>query len=367
MTLSPAARASGAQPGGETRIARQLALEAAKALAFGKPRAALLMQALARALPRCAMARLLEAWPGDLAADAMTFRLCAGLHALARSGRAPGLAPLYDEGVPLPEPAALEAAVRAALAAHAAALEAWIAHPTQTNEVARVAGLAAVLMELNARAPMPCEVLELGCSAGLNLNLAHYACRVGARTALAAHSAVELAPVWRGRLPAVRRVEVVQALGVDLKPLDAACPEDCDRLAVYIWPGERARSQRLDAALALARQHPPQIAEGHAGDWLIDMLAEPQPSGVRRVVFHSMTMQYVDPLERAMIEEALEAAGACAGPERPLMRVGMEWRTDRQVVELRVTTWDGRGAASATVLAGHCHPYGEWIEWHGLG
>lgn len=376
MTSSHAARAARAvraAPGGETRIQRQLGIEAAKARGFGKPLAALLMEALARSLPQSGdLARLLEAWPGDLAADAMTFRLCSGLHALARSGRAPGLALLYrDPGEgegepPLPEPAAFEAAVRAALERHAAMLGAWIAHPTQTNEVARVAGLVAVLMELNARAAMPCEVLELGCSAGLNLNFAHYACRVGEATALAAASPVVLAPEWRGRLPVVREVPVAGAVGVDLHPLYPDRPADCARLEAYVWPGEPARSRRLAAALALARQHPPEVAAGCAGDWLVDMLARPQPAGVRRVVFHAMAMQYVEPCERRQIEAALAAAGACARPDRPLVRVGMEWRADRQVVELRVTTWQGGAAPPATVLAGLCHPYGEWIEWHGL-
>lgn len=95
------------------------------------------------------------------------------------------------------------------------------------------------------------------------------------------------------------------------------------------------------------------------------MLAEPQPQGVRRVVFHSMVMQYADPFERAAIDAALAAAGAQATPKRPLVRVGMEWRADRRVVELAVTTWDGANDGKRR-LAGHCHPYGEWIEWFGL-
>jgi hypothetical protein len=87
---------------------------------------------------------------------------------------------------------------------------------------------------------------------------------------------------------------------------------------------------------------------------------------VRRVVFHAMVMQYVDPVERATLDEALAAAGACASAERPLVRVGMEWCAERRDVELRVTVWDGGPAPMASRLAGHCHPYGEWIDWRGL-
>jgi len=352
---------------GETRIERQLLIEATKAHALGKPFAAMLLHALARTVPQCGdLARLLEAWPGDLAADAVAFRISAGLHALARSGHAQGLAFLYQEsGSAVPEMTALDLALLEALESHSAELGQWIARPTQTNEVARVAGLVAVLMALEGRASMPCEVLELGASAGLNLNFPYYACRIGAAKAMAEGSPVVLAPEWRRALPPVRAVSVQRALGVDLNPLDPTCPADCARLEAYVWPGERERSQRLAAALGLARKHPPHVAQDHASAWLAAMLAEPQPQGVRRVVFHSMVMQYADPFERAAIDAALAAAGAQATPKRPLVRVGMEWRADRRVVELAVTTWDGANDGKRR-LAGHCHPYGEWIEWFGL-
>lgn len=358
---------------GLSRIAHQLTVEAAKAEGLGKPLPALLMHALARTVPQAGeMARLLGAWPGDLAADAVTFRLSAGLHALARSGRAPGLTFLYsDEGdATLPDAATLDHALLSALETHSTALGQWLAHPTQTNEVARVAGLVAVLMTLEERQPIPCpmlcEVLELGSSAGLNLNFPHYACRVGARVAMTQGSPVELTPEWRGQMPPVRDVAVLRTLGVDLNPLDPASPEDCARLEAYVWPGERARARRLAAALGLARRHPPRVSQGHASAWLMGELAKPQPPGVRRVVFHSMVMQYADPFERAAIDAGLAAAGARAGPANPLVRVGMEWRADRRAVELRVTTWDGGANAGEARLAALCHPYGEWIEWLGL-
>ncbi len=344
-------------------------VEAAKAEGLGKPLPALLMHALARTVPQAGeLARLFEAWPGDLAADAVTFRLSSGLHALARSGRAPGLAFLYrDAGeTALPDAETLDRALLLALETHATVLGQWLSHPTQTNEVARVAGLVAVLMTLAGRGAMPCEVLELGASAGLNLNFPHYACRVGADVAMTSGSPVVLTPEWRGQMPPVRDVAVQRTLGVDLNPLDPAKADDRARLEAYVWPGEQARARRLAAALELARHHPPRVAQGHASEWLAGALAQPQPPGVRRVVFHSMVMQYADPFERAAIDAGLAAAGARAGAENPLVRVGMEWRADRRAVELRVTIWDGSANAGEPRLAGHCHPYGEWIEWLGL-
>ena len=70
------------------RAVPQLVIEARKARAFGKPLAAALMMALARTLPRVPeLFDRIENWPCDLAADGVIFRLNAGLHALALTGR----------------------------------------------------------------------------------------------------------------------------------------------------------------------------------------------------------------------------------------------------------------------------------------
>jgi len=92
----------------------------------------------------------------------------------------------------------------------------------------------------------------------------------------------------------------------------------------------------------------------------------PQPAGVRRVVFHSMVLQYASAAERAAIDTAFALAGANAQADRPLARVAIEWRADRKAVELRIAEWDGSAGQGEARLAATCHPYGEWIDWHGL-
>ncbi|WP_157696532.1 DUF2332 family protein [Porphyrobacter sp. CACIAM 03H1] len=348
------------------RTVRQLRIEARKAADFGKPLAAALMESLARVLPRSGpVFACIEHWPGDLASDGVIFRLNAGLHALALTGQAPALGALYCEGLLLP-PALLDRTLTKALCGHADTLLGWLAHPTQTNEVARVAGLVAALLELGRARAMPCEVLELGASAGLNLNVPRYAVRLGAVAACAPTSTVTLAPAWRGRAAAAGEVAITAARGVDLHPLDVAMPADRESLRAYVWPGEVARAQRLEAAIGIARCHPPQVETGRASAWLACRLLEHQPADTRRVVFHSMVLQYADAAERAAIDAAFAAAGARAQPDRPLARVGIEWRPDRRAVELRIAQWDGAGHAGESRIAAHCHPYGEWIDWHGL-
>lgn len=350
------------------RAVPQLVIEARKARAFGKPLAAALMMALARVLPRVPpLFEVIDSWPGDLASDGVVFRLNAGLHALALAGQAGPLDRLYGVAGPatMVSPDRLDVALAAVLREHSEALIGWLAHPTQTNETLRVAGLVAALLELGHGRALPTEVLELGASAGLNLNFAHYAVRLGAVAVCAPDSPVTLQPEWRGRAVAPGPLAIAATRGVDLHPLDVTDPADHARLMAYLWPGESARAARLDAAIDIARRAPPVVETGLASAWLMRQLARPQDFGVRRVVFHSMVLQYASPAERAAIDAAFALAGAQADCNRPLARVGIEWRADRGAVEIRIAEWNGRAAQGEALLAGVCHPYGEWIDWFG--
>lgn len=353
----------------EGRAEAQLRIEAAKARTFGKTIVAAVLESLARVLP-CAprMRACIEGWPGDLAGAGVIFRINAGLHALARSGRHAGLQQIYRaaEGGALPGAERLDAALIDVLDRYTLDLLQWMSGPTQTNEVARVAGFVAALLELNALAPHPCELLELGTSAGLNLNLARYGCHFGSMISGDAKSAVQIAPLWQGRVPPSAPLVVERAVGVDLSPLDISDDGDCERLHAYIWAGEHERGERLRAAIGIARKHPPQVDTGHAGHWLAQKMACPQPEGTRRVVMHSMVLQYMSDVERAAVDAAIVFAAAAATPSRPLARIGMEWSADRSAVELRVTSWDGGPTSGRTVVAAHCHPYAEWFDWTGL-
>lgn len=370
LTFSSPSRALALPQAAPARSVHQLLIEARKAEGFGKPLAAALMQALARVLPLSAgLFDRIEHWPGDLASDGVIFRLNAGLHALALAGKAGALGQLYGVEGPaamLP-PDRLDHALARVLDEHAAHLLGWLAHPTQTNEVARAAGLVAALLELGRDRALPCEVLELGASAGLNLNLSHYAVRLGATEACAPHSTVMLQPEWRGGEVRPAPLTIARAQGVDLHPLDVADARDRQSLKAYVWPGETARAARLEAAVAIARRAPPLVEAGLASAWLTRQLAAPQPAGVRRVVFHSMVLQYATAPERMAIDAAFALAAVRASPDHPLARVSIEWRGDRQAVELRIAEWDGRSRQGDARLAAICHPYGEWIDWRGLG
>ena len=350
------------------RGAAQLAVEAQKARKFGKMFVAAILESVARVLPQApSLAHAIDTWPGDLASAGVIFRLNAGLHALARSGKHPGLAAIYSRAQPAqaPEPSLLDRTLSMALHDCEADLLEWMSGPTQTNEVARVAGLAAVLMELDARAPMPTHLLELGSSAGLNLNLRHYSLRLGTHGTGDPASAISIAPRWIGPSPKGERIDLASAKGVDLTPLDVRRDADSERLHAYIWPGEQVRSERLRAAIAIARVHPPQVERGRAGEWLVRELAAQPPQGERRVIFHSMVTQFLPESDRRMIDWAMAEAGRAASPAAPLVRVGLEWNPGRTAVEVTVTQWNGLPESGHPVVFAECHPYAEWFSWIG--
>jgi hypothetical protein len=304
-------------------------------------------------------AALIADWPGDPAAAAMSMRFNAALHAIARRGHFPALNELYRR-----RHGDFEKVIGEVLGAEDDFIAEWMRHTPQTNEVGRAAAIWAALMVARREigqwnTSMPFELLELGSSCGLNLNLAHYGYDLGGILAGTLDSAVRVAPRWRGSPPPFARVELTATRGVDLHPLDPGDAATRERLMAFVWADEPERAERLHQALVLAQMHPPRIDRANAAVWLAARLREPQPEGVCRVVFHSMVMQYLEPQDRGAVTAALAEAGAQASQARPLARISFEWTVDRNMVELTLTMWpDGTTRRLAS-----CHPYGQWIDW----
>lgn len=341
-----------------TVMSKPFSDQAAAVRAMGSPFVAAVLDAVARQLWRAPLTYALAAdWPRDEAADALAMRVAGALHALARAGDDAALARLYRD-----RSGDMDRVIGDALVRADAFVADWMRDPPQTNEVGRTAATMAALMVLRGRFAMPCELLELGASAGLNLNLTRYAHDLGGVAAGEGSSAVRIAPEWRGPPPPARPVAVASARGVDLHPLAVDEQDARDRLMAFVWPDDTARADRLTAALGIARHAPPRVDRGDIVAWLPDRLDAPQAAGTCRVVVHSMVMQYLSPTAQRAVDHALESAGARATADRPLARIGFEWTPARDQVRLRLTTWPAGG----TVDLATCHAYGAWIDWHGL-
>lgn len=297
-------------------------------------------------------ARLIADWPGDAAADALAMRFNGALHALARRGDRPALTGLYAR-----QDGDFDGVIGDAIADADGFVAEWMREPPQTNEVGRTAAIMAALMTLRTHIDLPVELIELGASAGLNLNLAEYAFDLGGVRVGRESSPVRIAPEWRGSPPPARTVDIVATQGVDLRPLAAADSKAQERLMAYVWADQPDRAERLAHALAIARDRPPAIACDDIARWLPEVLAQPPAPGICRVVVHAMVLQYCTAATHATVAAALAAAGY------PVARIGFEWTEARDAVHLTLTTYpDGTRRHLAT-----CHAYGHWIDWHGDG
>jgi hypothetical protein len=254
-------------------------------------------------------------------------RLMAALHELALTGREPELSAFYPSAGGARPPHDAWQIARAALERNFDWIAPRLHRTVQTNEPGRSAALYAVLLWLTSAYGRRLRLLEIGASAGLNLICDRYRYDVGGLTLGAPDSPVRFEQPWRPA-PAIDLTAAATALrishreGCDANPLDPASPDDRRRLISYIWPDERDRLARLDAALSVAAPRPPMVVRAQAVDWLPDALSR-RRDGELTVVWHSLMRQYVDPGEWRALLEAFGAALA-ANPERPIAWVGME-------------------------------------------
>lgn len=346
-------------------VAAAFARQAEFCRALGAPLTAAVCDAAVLALDAgSATGRAVIGWPGEAMADALMMRFTGGCNALVRGGSAPELARLYPPA-PLPSVAALAGALRGVLAdpARDAALCKWLDSPPQTNEVARSSVLMPGLMVVAAATGLPMRLFELGCSAGLNLNLDRFGYDLGGVLAGDAASPVQLSPVWDGAPPPPAAVRVVARRGVDINPLDVTDRLVRERLMAFVWPEQAVRVARAEAAMSLALASPPPIDAGDAAGWVEAMVA-PQ-SGNATLVYHSIAFQYFPPENKRRIAAHLARAGEAATADAPLgwLRFEMDDASVAELPTLRLTLWRG-GAADERLLA-RAHPHGTFVHWLG--
>jgi hypothetical protein len=254
--------------------------------------------------------RLDTAWRGRswVAAYDRPLLLMAALRADAlRVGAAHPLHAAMAADPPRPE-AADRGALLAALWVAGRQLDEDLAtRRVQTNETSRaVAWLWPAALAGCSGGARPLALADLGCSAGLNL--------VGDA----------LPAMWTdadgGALPVVTRPLLVARLGLDANPLDVRRADDVLWLRACVWPNQRARLERLDAAVAgfvaaAATPAAPRLeaADAPAMPERLDSEAARLPPGALFIAYQTVVRDYLPAETRQLYTTAIQAWVAC-GP-----------------------------------------------------
>jgi hypothetical protein len=248
---------------------------------------------------------------------------------------------------------------------HADAIRALVTtRRVQTNEVRRCAALLPALQTVWERGGRrPLALVEIGASAGLLLNWDHYLYAYQAETATTVvgspSSPVRLASAIHGDIPPPLPTTfppVAWRAGADIHPIDVNDERETRWLRALIWPEHTDRMALLDAALALARQYPPRIVAGDAGEMLPALLAQ-TPADATLCVYHGFTLNQMPAAARERILTRI--AGFSRG--RNLYRVALEWWPDNPTPTIELFTY--AGGQSHSELLGRCESHGRWVEW----
>lgn len=302
-------------------------------------------------------ARILN-WRGEVIPEALPLRSAAPFHALYQSGKAPALAALYEGKIV--DQDHVNHLIDAALREFDDFIYPWLDTPPQTNEPGRCAALMGGLMVLTARHNLPIEILEIGSSAGLNLNISRYAFDLGGVKTGPSDSQVLIKPEWRGlNTPPPVHPDII-AKGVDLHPMDCNDERTRERLLAYVWPEQKLRFEHTAKAIKMAQEHSVDLVQGDAADWIEAQLALPQNSGTMRVLMHSIVWQYLPDATQKRITHAMENAAHNASDDKPLAWVALETNQSMKQHELIIRSWPNHGNAE---ILGRAHAHGFWVEW----
>lgn len=292
--------------------------------------------------------------------DAIPLRLAGAIHRVVLRGDDDRLARHYPSvgGSPGED---FTADVIAHMRDHMDEIDLGLVQQVQTNEVGRSIVHLTLMHWLASHDIDHLDFLEVGASAGLNLNFDRfYACSRRLRMGDPS-SKVRLMGDWFTHTPEVplRSATVHRRRGVDVSPIDVTNPEDELRLLSFVWPDQRDRLARIRAAIDIAKAHPPIVDRESADTWVARQLSRPRDRAV--VVFHSIVWQYLGHSVQERFVDALHQAGAASSPDAPLIWARME--PDGPVADVQVDIWDGTSSQPRHHRLAHVGYHGHQLHW----
>jgi hypothetical protein len=240
------------------------------------------------------------------------------------------------------------------LAEHAGFLRDFVrTQGVQTNEVQRSWVLlpcflrAAELLGVDAL-----DVVELGPSAGLNLVWDRYRYAYeqggwGPKASPLGLSGREETPVPVRLLRLTPRV--VRRVGIDRAPIDVTTAEGARLLECFVWAGQDERLERLERAIEVVRENPPQLVRGDLAEELPRVLGD-RPT----LVFQTAVFPYLSDEIRTAVRSALERAPAPVA----FVTAGRPRGRDHGW-GMRIELYPG----AEREFAGHADFHGAWLDY----
>ncbi|ANP46697.1 DUF2332 domain-containing protein [Candidatus Viadribacter manganicus] len=303
------------------------------------------------------IAAQLEEWNTSPRADALALRLAGYFHHAVLVGREAALAAHYPSSLANWSIEDVWPLARALLEREPNAAAAFIRSAPQTNETRRSIALLAAFLRFADSWKGEVDMLEIGASAGLNMNWDLYTYQTKS-WAWGAQGPVQIDTDWNGPPPPIADIAVRHRAACDLNPLDISDEHERLQLRSYVWPDQPERLARFDGAVALARETGVHVERADAAHWLAQKLSA-RADDAATIVYHSVFLQYPPREAREAIVDAILSAGARATERAPLawVRLEPEALTDdardspRMVID--VTTWPGAKRRIVGYTDGH--------------
>ncbi|WP_090377565.1 DUF2332 domain-containing protein [Natronobacterium texcoconense] len=230
----------------------------------------------------------------------------------------------------------------------------------QTNEVGRSAVLfPAFKSAVDRGAATPIALVEIGTSAGLNLYWDRFRYEYEGYAACGdPESPVTIETTVRGDgVPPRwdRPPEIARRVGIDVNPLDVTDPADARWLRALVIPDQAQRFERLDDAIELVADDPPQLVAGDALEVLPDVLSE-IPDRFDVFVFSTLVLYQLDDHEIETLRDLLI---------KQSQRRTVHWFSNDPSREETPPTYryvsfaDGQRTRRLAKYKAH----GEWIRW----
>lgn len=237
----------------------------------------------------------------------------------------------------------------------------------QTNEVNRVAAIAPLLNVIAEREDNRLALIDVGCSAGLNLLLDRYRIDVGDVTLGPADARLRLVAESRGAPAVAQSADIAWRRGVDRNPIDVTDRSEARWLESLVWPDHPERLARLRAAIAEAQADPPPLVRAEAVEGLRGALADAPPDLLAVVVTTWVVFYFDDQLRR-------EFEAAITGADRPTAWLAMEMQGvvpdvdtpplpgGEGEVSVMSLVCGGGGRPVTREFLGFTHPHGAWVD-----